>query len=83
MWSRSSPSVTDDATRERDVETMRSSCVVVNETGSVPLERGVATSVPDGTTTSSGSGAESQNVTPARAAVGGKRRTPIRSRNLM
>ena len=47
-----------------------------------PLAREVATSVPAGTRTSSGSGAESQNVTPPRAAVGGKRRTPISSRNL-
>ena len=47
-----------------------------------PLAREVATSVPAGTRTSSGSGAESQNVTPPRAAVGGNRRTPISSRNL-
>ena len=43
---------------------MRSSSVVVNDTDSLPLARGVATSVPVDTTTSSGSGPESQNVTP-------------------
>ena len=83
VWSRSSASVIDEATRERVAETMRSSSVVVNDTDSLPLARGVATSVPVDTTTSSGSGPESQNVTPTRAAVGGKSRTPIRSRNLM
>ncbi len=45
VWSRSSPSVIDEATRERVAETMRSSSVVVNDTDSLPLARGVATSV--------------------------------------
>jgi hypothetical protein len=41
----------------------------------------VATSVPTGTPSSVGWGADSQNVTSASAAVGGRRRTPISSRN--
>ena len=44
--------------------------------------RTVATCVPVGIRTTSGWGADSQNVTFERAAVGGKRLTPISSRNL-
>jgi hypothetical protein len=49
---------------------MRSSPAVVNETGSRPLARDVATSDPAGTSTSSGSGADSQKVTLTRRSAG-------------
>ena len=59
--------------------TVRSSSVAKATASSVSV-RPVATSVPAGSTTGSGCGAESQKVTSARAAEGGKRVTPSRSR---
>ncbi len=59
--------------------TVRSASVAKATASSVSV-RLVATSVPAGSTTASGCGAESQNVTSARAAEGGKRVTPSRSR---
>lgn len=49
-------------------------------TASSPSVRIVATSVPSGTCTGSSWGADSQNVTSVRAADGGKRVMPTRSR---
>ena len=56
--------------------------MVVKTIASSVSVRIVATCVPPAIRTASGCGAESQNVTSPRAAVGGKRRTPISSRNL-
>ncbi len=53
---------------------------VAKATASSDSVRLVATSVPTGSTTGSSCGAESQNVTSARDAAGGKRLTPSRSR---
>ncbi len=62
--------------------TMASCSEVVKTTASSVSVRMVATSVPARTTTGSGRGAESRNVTSVRAAVGGWSRTPIRSRKV-
>ncbi len=59
------------------------SSTVVNAIACSVSVRTVATCVPDAIRTTSGWGAESQNVTGVRAAVGGYRLTPISSRNLM
>ncbi len=61
--------------------TIGSSLVVANTIASVNSVLTVATSVPAGSDTVSTCGADSQNVTRARAAVGGNSRTPSRSRN--
>jgi len=55
---------------------------VVNTIASSASVRTVATWVPAAIRTLSGCGAVSQKVTAARAATGGKRRTPRSSRNL-
>ena len=58
------------------------SSTVANTIASSVSVRTVATCVPAAIVIMSGCGAESQNVTGVRAAVGGKRLTPISSRNL-
>jgi len=60
---------------------MGSSRVVLNTMAMSLWVRTVATWVPTGMRTVSGWGADSQNVTSARAAVGGNSRTPMSSRN--
>ena len=60
-----------------------SSSVVAKTMASSVSVRTVATCVAGGMRTTSGWGPASQNVTSVRAAVGGKRVTPISSRNLM
>lgn len=57
-----------------------SSVSVAKTTASSLSVRAVATSVPVGSRTGSPTGADSQNVTSVRAAVGGNRVIPIRSR---
>ena len=69
------------ATSSADVGTISRSSAVSKATASLVSVRSVATSVPAGILTVSGWGADSQNVTGARAGPGGNRRTPIRSRN--
>jgi hypothetical protein len=69
------------ATTATSLGTMSRSSSVVNTTGSDSV-RGVATSVPAGTVSVASCAAASQKVTGARAAVGGRRRIPSRSRNL-
>ena len=61
--------------------TMSSSWSVVNTIASASV-RGVATCVPGGMLRVVGWAADSQKVIGARAAVGGRSRTPSRSRNL-
>ncbi len=61
--------------------TMVSVRSTVNTTGSSTSVRTLATCLPAATTTGTSRAAESQNVTSARAAAGGNRRTPISSRN--
>lgn len=58
------------------------SSVVANAIASDVSVRSVATWVPALIVTVVGCGAASQNVTVVRAAVGGKRLTPMSSRNL-
>jgi hypothetical protein len=60
--------------------TMSSSWSVENTIGSFSV-RGVATCVPGGIDSVVGWAADSQNVIGVRAAVGGRSRTPSRSRN--
>jgi hypothetical protein len=60
---------------------MASSSAVAKTTGSSESTRTVATSVRGATVTGSGRGAESQNVTSARAGVGANSWTPMSSRN--
>lgn len=61
--------------------TTLSSRSVAKTTASSLSVRTVATSVPTGTAIASSCGADNQNVTSVRAAEGGKRVMPTRSRN--
>ncbi len=71
MWSRSVlPSIIDPSVASSDGTIGRSS-IVVNAIASSVSVRSVATWVPVGIVTTSGCGADSQNVTGLRAAVGG------------
>src|SRR5438270_13505905 len=84
VWLRHVPPVGTDVTWVISHGTMSSWSVVVKATDDPTASvRGVATSTPRGTTTGFGCGADNQNVTDVLAAVGGKRWTPISSRNLM
>jgi hypothetical protein len=74
------PSIIDPSSASDDGTIGRSSTVAKTIASSVSV-RTVATCVPVGIRTTSGCGADSQNVTCERAAVGGKRLTPISSRN--
>ena len=81
-WSRNAlPSTIEPSSTSDDGMIGRSSTVAKTIASSVSV-RIVAACVPVGIRTTSGCGAESQNVTWPRAAVGGKRLTPISSRNL-
>ncbi len=79
LWSACWPSTAVAATASSQ-GTIDRSASVVNTTGSDSV-RAVATCVPAGTTSAAVCDADSQNVTGTRAAVGGRRRTPSRSRN--
>lgn len=69
-------------TRYRNSQgTTASSPSVAKTTASSLSVRTVATSVPTDSTTGSSCGADSQNVTSVRAAEGGNRVMPTRSRN--
>ncbi len=80
-WSRTWLRAMLEAARPSEQVTMGSSRVVLNTIATSVWVRTVATWVPTGMRTVSGCGADSQKVTSARAAVGGKRRTPMSSRN--
>ena len=82
VWSTTLGASTLEATRERWQGTIARSSMTVNEIPSCVSVRSVATSVPTGTRTASFCAADSQKVTSTLAAVGGKRRIPISSRNL-
>lgn len=77
VWSPDTGAVT---SRTSELGTIGSSSEVENTTASSDSPREVATSVPDGSRTVSGCGADSQKSTSARATVGGNRVTPSRSR---
>ena len=76
------PSIIEPTPAASEVATIGRSSVVLKTIGGCSPVRTVATWVPAGMVTVAGCGAESQNVTGACAAVGGKRRTPMSSRNL-
>ncbi len=72
-----------EARRERELGTIGRSPMVVKTIASSVSVRKVAACVPGRIWMVDACGPASQNVIAARAAVGGKSRTPINSRNLM
>ena len=82
VWSRKVLLSIIEPSRSSEQGTIGSGSVVANTIASDVSVRRVATCVPAAIVTTSGCGADSQNVTCVRAAVAGNSVTPISSRNL-